>query len=497
MKKQMNFAFSSPFILGELTILSLLLLIATGFSSCRTTPKSASVVGRVILSNDTGDPSLDPVDYSGVTVALYDLADLDTTLVRINGQYPQIGVLISQETEFDHRSAQQIKSVFSNPDGSFALSGIDSGVYNVVILKDQWGVKYLYNVEISSGNEVNLGDITMFPVLEYSSTIIDNVIFRSDHCYLITENVNFIGSVEIEPRAIIFIDPGVMAKFYGGVATPSDGEMDEAWKFLPSKEIYSPSQYELTLDDYYNSVAFYGNSVEINNGLLQYFVNSIVFNCDQSQMSNMLIRYFDGGIAVSEGNATLQNLLVANGIDYGINISSTSSGESQITDSIIMKTTQGLDLTTLSTYSIHNCYFFDNRWAMRISYSNGSITNSCFDENVFGIYTSNVATPTQIDHNNFYYTHQYCIVPCHTAVINNNNFYRTNGYFIKIWSPDLFNNSYVWDDIDATNNYWGVSNLDDYLLDGNDNDEHADDPCPYYIIYQPRRNDPVPDAGIQ
>ncbi len=72
--------------------------------SSSTKPKSGSLSGRVILVNDTDDPSLDPVDFSGVTIALYELAVLDTTLVRIIYEYPDLGVPVSQLTQFDHRT---------------------------------------------------------------------------------------------------------------------------------------------------------------------------------------------------------------------------------------------------------------------------------------------------------------------------------------------------------------------------------------------------------
>jgi hypothetical protein len=42
-----------------------------------------TISGTVMLVNDTDNPSLNPVDYAGVTVALYKIAVLDTTLVRI------------------------------------------------------------------------------------------------------------------------------------------------------------------------------------------------------------------------------------------------------------------------------------------------------------------------------------------------------------------------------------------------------------------------------
>jgi len=55
--------------------------------------KNSGQAGTVTLEDTT--------DFSGVTVSLYEPVELDTALVRINEKYPNIGVQISQETEFD------------------------------------------------------------------------------------------------------------------------------------------------------------------------------------------------------------------------------------------------------------------------------------------------------------------------------------------------------------------------------------------------------------
>ena len=76
-----------------LIVLIISILLMTVVSCDKTTKaKTGSLSGQVVLLNDTENPSLDPVDYSGITVALYELADLDTTVVRINQEYPNIGI---------------------------------------------------------------------------------------------------------------------------------------------------------------------------------------------------------------------------------------------------------------------------------------------------------------------------------------------------------------------------------------------------------------------
>ena len=91
-------------------------------------------------------------DHSGIIVALYDLAYLDTTITRINNQYPQIGVKINQHTEFDHRLQSPVKYTETDVDGSFEITKIPTGNYSIVAMKAGWGFKYLYEIEIEKGD---------------------------------------------------------------------------------------------------------------------------------------------------------------------------------------------------------------------------------------------------------------------------------------------------------------------------------------------------------
>jgi hypothetical protein len=114
--------------------------------SCTTSPQQekSSLSGSVELSG--------AVDFSGVSVALYNLAYLDTTIVRINTEYPHIGVIISQETEFDHRLQAPVKVTQTDASGNFKLTDIRPGKYNLAFLKEGYSLKYLYNVSLSEGD---------------------------------------------------------------------------------------------------------------------------------------------------------------------------------------------------------------------------------------------------------------------------------------------------------------------------------------------------------
>jgi len=74
--------------------------------------------------------------------------------------------------------------------------------------------------------------------------------------------------------------------------------------------------------------------------------------------------------------------------------------------------------------------------------------------------------------------------------INNNNFYGPGRYFIYILYP-LPGYSSVSADVNATNNYWAVEEVNQYLADAEE-----DPRCPYHILYLPKLSKPERQAGI-
>jgi len=108
-------------IIGLIIILFILILIIISCSSPTETAKGL-LTGIVQLEEGT--------DHSGISIAIYDLVNLDTTIVRINNQYPQIGIQINQHTEFDHRLQSPIKHTETDTDGS-RLSIIKPRVYAI------------------------------------------------------------------------------------------------------------------------------------------------------------------------------------------------------------------------------------------------------------------------------------------------------------------------------------------------------------------------------
>ncbi len=469
--------------------------------SCITKPKYGSMTGSVMLVNDSGDPGLDPMDFAGITVALYEPAVLDTAITRINGECPQIGVIICQETEFDHRYQTPVLTTVTLADGSYQFAEIDPGLYNLVIYKEGWGIRHRYRLDVKEDSNEAVPQIELYPAQDLPTSVVEDFTLLSDHTYFIASETLFIGSVAIEPRARIYVSPGGSAKFYGQVSTQPAPDMTDAWSVFTSTGLYSCSPVQLGSDTYYSTVYFHQPQVSVSNGNFRHVGNSIGSASEHTSFEKLIISRCGGGISITQGIANLSNLLINNGSNYGISINSSHPGESSISGCILKNLNRGVVLTVQGSYRIENCYISQiSDEAIRSLLCLGSITHNTFEGNKYDIYARDVSgIPHYLDisHNNFILSLLCGITATRLDYMHNNNFYRTNGYFITIRGAMPPNYSLVGQDFDATQNYWAVDDVGQYLLDAEDNGEVPNTPCAHYIDYLPRRNIPVPDAGIQ
>lgn len=482
----------------------IVLILAFLCNSCSTNANKGTISGKVILFNDIPDLFIDnPIDFSGVTVALYKTAELDTTLVRINQQYPQIGVQITQETEFDHRNFKPLKVTTTDAIGKFSFPSLTPGDYNLVIWKNEWGIRYICSVKAIEKENNNIGNIVLYPANIYNSTIVSEpTIFKSDHSYFILTDVNFTSSVEFQPRAQIFINPGCMVKFYGSVTTPEFTSSKEMWKITSSKEIYSTSTVTMDVDSYYSAVNFYGTEINIRSGIVRYgdnALNSIYVN--SNYITYTLFEDCGTALNINEGDVDIANLVIFNCNNSGIVFTSKLGGDLNvyITKSIANNINQrAVSIERAKILTINNCYFYDNYYAISNKYCDSIFEHNEFLDNYYDIHYSKIAynLHNEIHYNNFFKSYTESIfLSGETNNITENNFFGPTGYFIYILrSVSPF--SMVCYDVNAINNYWALENIDNYLADANDNDEFSIN-CPHYIIYMPILANPVKQAGIQ
>ena len=129
-----------------ITIAPILSLLILSCAKSPTSPNTGTLTGTVLLEGEE--------DHSGITVAFYRLAELDTTILRYNREYPNVGFPISQATEFDHRQSEVAAEAKTKQDGSFEIAGVEEGTYNLVAEKVGFGWKYIYNISITSSQVI-------------------------------------------------------------------------------------------------------------------------------------------------------------------------------------------------------------------------------------------------------------------------------------------------------------------------------------------------------
>ncbi|MDD5689377.1 MAG: hypothetical protein PHQ76_03750 [Caldisericia bacterium] len=477
----------------------IVLILAFLCNSCSTNANKGTISGKVILFNDIPDLFIDnPIDFSGVTVALYKTAELDTTLVRINQQYPQIGVQITQETEFDHRNFDPIKVVTTDADGKFSFPSLSAGNYNLVLWKTDWGIRYICSVRAEEKENNNLGTIELYPATSYDSPLVNEpTIFKSDHSYFVLTDVNFMSSVEFQPRTQIFINPTCMLKFYGAVITPEFTSSQDMWKITSGKEIYSTSQVTMDFDGYYSTVNFYGDQVNIKSGVVRYGSNGIsTINIINNSINNMVFRNCGIALTINQGNLDVEYLICSNcentGLQYTANVGTNFNVSIArcIFKNIIQR---GVSIEGADNCNINNCYFYNNSdRSINLMRSNSMINNNEFNLTYYYIYCHRGCLHNEIHFNNFFNSNRGINLRGAINNLNNNNFYGLSGGFIYILYYGLPPYTQVSADVNAINNYWAVEEVSQYL------DDAEDDPrCPYHIIYLPKLANPIQNAGIQ
>jgi len=131
--------------------LVLFVLFVVSCSKSPTDSRTGTLTGTVLLEGQT--------NHSGITVALYKLAELDTTILRYNLEYPNVGFPISQATEFDHWLGEVVAESKTNSEGSFKIENVPEGIYNFVTQKQGIGWKYIFNIHLDSGSMISLNKL--------------------------------------------------------------------------------------------------------------------------------------------------------------------------------------------------------------------------------------------------------------------------------------------------------------------------------------------------
>lgn len=503
-----------------LILLSMLFLILFGCSPTTQT-KSGTLSGSVILVNDTGDAANDPVDFSGVTVALYKPAVLDSTIARINGQFLNIGVQINQQTEFDHRLQNSVKTVTTSADGSFSISKISLGTYNLVVMKEDWGVRYFYDINIAEGSnsleselKSSLGKTTdmrnsvdLYPVRNLSGFIYTPYVFESNHSYIVNQNVSLQGNVIFEASAYIWVNPTKSINIDdGSIATPNPGSgyarITTSYNmYNTSISVIDPDYHMFYSIDCAAIVTFEQN--QMRSIITTYSQNGWEINTSGVDISNMVFKnnktslqcYQVENIAISNCN-----VISSKNMTYG-GITLTSCSNTDIQNLILADCTIGVSQDNCQNADISESYFSANsvKDIFNSYYTTSNVTHCTIDNSINAIYNSGRSN-TII---------QYCNINSQTGIFNNQGNAIAAAYFSASLN-NLYCSTYgiktiakfgIDFHLNATNNYWGTNNTtviyNDLIWD--QSDENPNDP-EYHIYgivdYIPIKFSKVIDAGV-
>lgn len=152
---------------------------------------------------------------------------------------------IAEVTITARQKGEDIKSVTSDAKGNFVITGLKSGLYNLVFSKNGYGQGVLYNIEVKNKKETDLGSRLILTVDQGTLVLIKGSVFNQDGVSLFgakveIERINADGSTKklntvysSESGEFTFRFPKGAAKFRitasaKGVSASKDVEVDDA-----------------------------------------------------------------------------------------------------------------------------------------------------------------------------------------------------------------------------------------------------------------------------
>jgi len=441
-----------------------------------TKPETVTFSGTVALEGET--------DFSEVKVSLYKPVELDTALVRVNQQYPNIGVQISQETEFDHREHSTLYSTTTNASGGWEIKDVAPGTYNVVAEKDSFGWDYNFVANNSQTSFLLYKEIYLSGIISTDTEMFPN------HHYVITNDLVISNNVSL------LVNEGVWIRVDGFYKIEISGSLN-------------------INGDLENYVHFTTNEDSLIIGKWRFIEGDNVDNID---VNFLILNYSKNGIRIrNSSNISIKNSIVRKNSLTGIHLYSVS--DSYINNCILVNNEQSLLAQYNSNNYIDKSIFINSVDGIKLEYSDNQIIENYFEGHHYGIH-SQLKPNSSIKHNEFFKNTYGSVCTGCDPIYSANNFNFNN---VSIWiateyfsinsKPDIKfnnfeNNEYAVKmtgsasggnihDIDATNNWWGTS-VDLFIQDliWDKHDEGPDSIYTGEIFFIPYKNSKIDTAGI-
>jgi hypothetical protein len=486
--------------LAILAFYSLFMVVSACDSS--TSPKTGTLTGRVELVNDTGNPELDPADYSGVTIALYELAKPDTIVTNAMAAFPSVGFPIDQNSEFDHRLNVRIAETTSDASGAFVLSKVPYGTYNLVILKSGWGFRYKYSIIIDGeSSSVPIDDLILYPERVVSGYFQGTLVLDDWRHLLVPDDVLISpeSSLSLGSNAVVRINPGKKIDIMGGLhASASHGSMFRVTSndglFLTHKRA---SQDILP----YHSINLLGTSIVdggmISNGMFSFATIGLSSQLQHAlNVNNCSFLSREYGFWASASSPAIAAYSIFKSIATANNgISFYAGGGGDITRNLILSAKTGIRCEANSNPPITNNVIINSESGIELFDSSSEVRYNYIRNSNIGIRTAGSFAPI-VSYNhvsarravtigyNGYFAHS-------KAVFNYNNLEAIDYYYYVISS-----NSH---DIDAKHNYHNTtdySDIEDKTYHKPDYPESQQNQVAY-VVFNPYAFQPISNAGVQ
>ena len=487
-------------------ILCLLLLSCNNTAST----KKANITGLILLS-DNGQLQ---EDNSGIVFAVYSLCSLPEGYAETISENPSLPNILSQQTEFDHRRYSPLYESTTDIHGSFELTGVLPGRYNLVFMKEGWSTRYILNYEISSGEntlslEPNSTDpLTMLPCLVLSGAIANNVsIQRNQNCIVQSDVMMLEGSTfSINQGAIIRINPGVKLSIYGNIETFSVA--DELFK-ITSNDGFDAT-FPISQINRFDSIRIQESCVvsggEISWGVIEYSSNGLYISNQDLQLRNLVFKENVTGLNIVNSERVFLSEIISrlSSFDDVASVYVNNSEYIYVTHSMITENRTGIRCENTENFTAEN-NFMDNDLSIftvfgtsadiRYNYFKGGcgIENARGSTSIIALNEFNCDTGI----------HNSSAFPGSAApgwayiTANNNNFY-CDVYGIKTTAAfDPGSNM----TLNCRSNFWNTastSEVDQLIWDKSD-----ENPTNYYydrlgfVSYLPILSSAISSAGIQ
>ncbi|MDD3235135.1 MAG: right-handed parallel beta-helix repeat-containing protein [Candidatus Cloacimonetes bacterium] len=447
-----------------LLVLLLCLLLST---SCKTAtaPETYSVTGTVFSDIDTG--------IEGVTVLIYNLIPLNESVSELSESYPNHGADLDLYNGFDHRTNSPIAVCTTASNGTFNLSGIAKGIYNLVAFKEGFGFTYLLNFSVS-GNSSGV-QLALAPVVSLQSPISEDLTLESNRIYSVASDLILLpgNNITVGSNSVLIISPGVNLDLYGKLVTSEDSSL----KIMSSDLLYSYSNPQDQIKRF-SHLSFKNQS----NSMIQ---NVIVIN------SNLGIQF------IGTQNFTLKNSFVK-ALYYAVDV--TGSDNFTLNKCSITGSTDigrgAAYFENDSNIVVERCHFYDNKIGIYIAECpNASVKNNSFDSNGvrdMSLFEGSVAVVefntfrgSQIAIYNYRgqvnanYNDIQAVIGIHSLRVNawfSAKFNNLNCSQYGIKSQCMFYNSSIIH-LDGTRNYWNTTDISaiEQLVWDRDNESEDDE----------------------